>query len=73
MRRDPRGSGGAARQDGLREVRAASEPVVIPTAEGRFSVRAWQIPDADGATAGEHLSLTALPDGSAEQIGRAHV
>lgn len=42
-----------------RPVLATSEPVVIPMAEGLFSVRAWQIPDADGTTVGEHLSLTA--------------
>ena len=42
-----------------RPVLAASEAVSIPMAEGRFSVRAWQIPDVDGTTVGEHLSLTA--------------
>lgn len=42
-----------------RPVLATSEPVMIPMAEGRFLVRAWQIPDADGTTVGEHLSLTA--------------
>ena len=52
---------GAAEQAGPppRPVLAASEAVSIPMVEGRFSVRAWQIPDADGTTVGEHLSLTA--------------
>lgn len=44
----------------VRNVLATSEAVVIPLPEGRFSVRGWQIPDADGTTTGEHLSLTAL-------------
>lgn len=43
-----------------RDVLATSESVVIPMPEGRFAVRGWQILDADGRTAGEHLSLTAL-------------
>lgn len=49
-----------------RAILAVSEPVVIPTAEGRFLVQGWQIPDADGTAVGEHLSLTALPDAAAE-------
>lgn len=52
-----------------RPVLAASEAVSIPMAEGRFSVRAWQIPDVDGTTVGEHLSLTAL--GAAEAASDA--
>lgn len=43
-----------------RAVTATSEAVVIPMPEGRFQVRGWQVPDADGTTIGEHLSLTAL-------------
>lgn len=45
----------------LRSVLSESEPVVLPTPEGRFSVRGWEIDGPDGAAAGEHLSLTALP------------
>lgn len=45
----------------LRRVLSESEPVVLPTPEGRFSVRGWQIEGLDGTAAGEHLSLTALP------------
>lgn len=47
-----------------RSITATSEAVVIPMAEGRFQVRGWQVPDADGTTIGEHLSLTALDPGT---------
>lgn len=43
-----------------RKITATSEAVVIPMPEGRFQVRGWQVPDADGTTMGEHLSVTAL-------------
>lgn len=59
---DPHRSHESSTDQGVRKSRrvlAASEPVLIPMEEGRFSVRAWQIPDADGTTVGEHLSLTA--------------
>lgn len=63
----------------LRQVAAVSEPVVIPMLEGRFAVRGWQIPDADGVSMGEHLSVTALDQTtdqplktSAEPLVRVH-
>ncbi|MEX5268921.1 GTP cyclohydrolase II [Kocuria sabuli] len=36
-----------------------SEPVVVPTPEGRFEVVGWQLPGGSGDPAAEHLSLTA--------------
>ncbi|KAA9393391.1 3,4-dihydroxy-2-butanone-4-phosphate synthase [Kocuria coralli] len=57
----PIAPGAAAR---TRPVLATSEAVVIPMPEGSFSVRGWQVPDADGTTAGEHLSVTALDPGT---------
>ncbi|WP_396415609.1 MULTISPECIES: GTP cyclohydrolase II [unclassified Kocuria] len=66
---DPHRSHESSTDQGVRKSRrvlAASEPVLIPMEEGRFSVRAWQIPDADGTTAGEHLSLTATGSGQTD-------
>jgi GTP cyclohydrolase II len=37
----------------------SSEPVVVPTPEGRFEVIGWQLPADTGEAATEHLSLTA--------------
>lgn len=50
-----------APESSLRRVLSESAPVVLPTPEGRFSVRGWEIEGPDGTAAGEHLSLTALP------------
>ncbi|MEX5301522.1 GTP cyclohydrolase II [Kocuria sabuli] len=36
-----------------------SEPVVVPTPEGRFEVVGWRLPGGSGDPAAEHLSLTA--------------
>lgn len=44
------------RPDGLL---VGSEPVVVPTPEGRFEVVGWQVPGGSGGPAAEHLSLTA--------------
>ncbi|MFI7482717.1 GTP cyclohydrolase II [Kocuria sp. M1R5S2] len=37
----------------------SSEPVVVPTPEGRFEVIGWQLPQRPGEAMTEHLSLTA--------------
>ncbi|MDO5619823.1 3,4-dihydroxy-2-butanone-4-phosphate synthase [Kocuria sp.] len=61
----------AGRTPTPRKVTAASEAVIIPVPEGRFSVRGWQVPDADGTTIGEHLSLTALQPGTEQPLSTA--
>ena len=37
----------------------SSEPVVVPTPEGRFEVIGWQLAGGPGGAVAEHLSLTA--------------
>jgi GTP cyclohydrolase II/3,4-dihydroxy 2-butanone 4-phosphate synthase/GTP cyclohydrolase II len=43
----------------------SSEPVVVPTPEGRFEVVGWQLPGGPGEVVAEHLSLTAPRPGGA--------
>ncbi|MEX5299487.1 GTP cyclohydrolase II [Kocuria sp. CPCC 205292] len=47
----------------------SSEPVVVPTPEGRFEVIGWQLPGGPGNAVAEHLSLTA-PSPGRVPVGR---
>lgn len=47
----------------------SSEPVVVPTPEGRFEVIGWQLPGGPGDAVAEHLSLTA-PSSDRVPVGR---
>lgn len=47
----------------------SSEPVVVPTPEGRFEVIGWQLPGGPGGAVAEHLSLTA-PSPADVPVGR---